>query len=154
MRFLFTDINPYLCTTNNMKSVRKRHHYKWVSHEVSVNWNSRVVFFIQLYKLLRWYWKDWETRNYGWQRKGNCIIKRHPCAFPLFVCRQTSTHLTKNIHVLRAILYLPSPSQSRTPSSPSLMKFSEEVLKSGIPAGCRTEEKILMRGSKRKAEIS
>ena len=37
-------------------------------------------------------------------------------------------------------IYLPSPSP--TPSSPSLTKCSEEVLKNGIPAGCRTEEKI------------
>lgn len=36
-------------------------------------------------------------------------------------------------------LYIPSPSP--TPS-PLLTKFSEEVLKNGTPADCRTEEKI------------
>lgn len=109
---------------------------------MSVNWNSRLGFFLQLYKLLRRNGEQWETGNYGLQRKGNCIIKRHPCTFPLFECRQTSTHLTKNIHILRAIPFFYTYPLLPPPPSPLLTKFSEEVLKNGTPAGCRTEEKI------------
>lgn len=87
-------------------------------------------------------WRTVRDRNYGLQRKGNCIIKRHPCTFPLFECRQTSTHLTKNIHALRAIPFFYTYPLLPPPPSPLMTKFSEEVLKNGTPAGCRTEEKI------------
>jgi len=50
--------------------------------------------------------------------------------------------LTKNIHVLRAIPFFYTYPLLPPPPSPLLTKFSEEVLKNGIPAGCRTEEKI------------
>ena len=122
------DINPYLCNTKNMFSVLKRHRYKWVSHLVS--FKVKVDVLHTTLQALKTIWGRARDKKLWLTEEGKLYHEKTSLCISS-LCMQTNLNPFDQKHTCfkgySHFLYLPSPSAN--PSSPSLVKFSEEVLK-------------------------